>query len=346
MLAQLAEQAGLTPVVIDCFCDLDTQQVALVAIKVESLALEHVVAALSILQKTQTVTHVMYGSGFETHAQSLNYLHQHYKVLGNSVAVFTAMQEKAHFFATLKSLHIAYPRVSFQAPQTEAGWLIKPMQGEGGMAIRKYNRAQLVSDAYYWQERIDGMAMSVLFVTDGNQCVIQGFHKLQQVAIADNDYVFQGLISQPDVDDAIVQTVTLWIEKLVRAFALKGINSLDFMVEKGRCYALEVNARPSASMQLYMNNLLTEHIKCFVAGKLAGGVKSASCRGYKIIFATSECVIKTPITWPEWALDIPEPGSLIHTGLPICSIIAAGENEQYVEEALLFKQQIIQQLLR
>ena len=39
-------------------------------------------------------------------------------------------------------------------------------------------------------------------------------------------------------------------------------------------------------------------------------------------------------------------GSIIHTGEPICSIIAGGKNEQQVEDLLLSRQQQLMNLLR
>ncbi len=345
MLAQLAKNAGLTPVVIDCFCDSDTLLLATDAIKVDSLAVEHLMLALLALNKVQNIKYAIYGSGFESHNKSLQYLYQHYTVLGNAYAVFTVIQNKINFFSKLKVLQIPYPPVSFTVPKTSEGWLLKPMQGEGGAGIRKYKQQYIPSTPCYWQRQIEGAAMSVIFVTDGKQVIIYGFHKQQIISLNEDEFVFSGIISQPDIAEEIVQTVTLWIKNLVIEFALKGVNSLDFMVNSSSCYALEINARPVASMQLYTANLLFEHMQCFLAGTLKKAEKLKSCQGYKIVFSKSEYTIKEQIQWPEWVADIPRPGAKIHTAMPICSIIAGGKNEQVVENSLLSKQQIIYRLL-
>jgi methenyltetrahydromethanopterin cyclohydrolase len=350
MLAQQVKEAGFSPLIIDCFADADSQRLALETIKVESLALKHLTAALSILKKTDSVIHVIYGSGFESHSKSLEYLHENYTVLGNTASVFNAIQDKVSFFSTLNDLNIPYPKSSFQLPkinpQIDRDWLIKPICSEGGLGIRKFNKKCHVPDSYYWQEVVEGVAMSVLFVADSSEFVIHGFHQQYSLCIGDNEYVFSAIISLVDVDDGITQTVSIWLEKLVSRFSLKGVNSLDFIYTEDQCYVLEINARPSASMQLYNNHLIIEHIKCFIAGtRIERSEKIKDCRGYCLIFAESECKINEHVIWPKWAADIPQAGSIINTGMPICSIIAGGENEQFVENELLSKQQFIHKLL-
>lgn len=348
MLAQSAKNAGLNPIVIDCFNDVDTQKITLASIKIDCLSPYHLTAALAVLDKTHVINYAIYGSGFEAYPESLQHLFQKFTVLGNSLSVFSLIQEKVNFFSTLKKLNIIYPQTSFKPPpqQQDIAWLIKPRTGEGGIGIKNYHKNTVISGSNYWQQKIDGLAMSVLFVTNGKQIVIYGFHQQQTIVIGDNEYIFSGLVSQPTVADKIITTLSTWIEKLVPEFALKGLNSFDFIVKDDHCYALEINARPSASMQLYTSNLLIEHIKaCLADSVLQPAEYLNDYRSYRVIFAESNYEIGTHIKWPEWVVDIPEPGTLINTGMPICSIIASVENERDIEDDLSSKQQIINKLL-
>ena len=346
MLAQLAKNTGLNPIVIDCFCDTDTQLLALESIKIESLALKYLKPAISSLNKYHSIKHVIYGSGFELHNESLQYLSQNYHVLGNSYAVFSAIQNKNNFFTRLKNLQIPYPRVSFKAPKMQNEWLVKPMQGQGGAGIRKYKQNNVPAEPCYWQRYIEGTAMSCLFISNGSQIIIYGFHKQHMITVNEDEFVFSAIISQPEIAGVIVDTVNLWIKKIVSGFTLRGVNSLDFMVNNDELYALEINPRPIASMQLYADNLLHEHIQCFLPGSLSKASQLKDYQAYKIVFADTEYVIKERTSWPEWAFDIPEPEAIIHTAMPICSIIAGGKNEQDVEDSLLSKQHIIYRLLK
>ena len=347
LLAQFSVNAGHKPLVIDRFSDSDTQELALECIKVNSLALEHVKTAFFTLKSHYTITHVIYGSGLERNLNTLKFLHQNLIVLGNTPDVFSAIQNKSYFFSRLNYLQIPYPEISFQAPDNVNDWLLKPMQGEGGLGITKYFGQSVKSGSYYWQKIIYGIPMSVLFITDGEKYIKFGFHKQLITSIENYDFVFSGVISQLEISKAISNTVSQWIGNLVSDFSLKGINSLDFIVKNDCCYALEVNARPSVSMQLYTDDLISEQIKCFMGEKLIPSRISDSFQAYKIIFSESDGLsIRKNTLWPEWVVDIPHADSFIHTGMPICSIIANGKNEQQVLENLQLKQQIISKLLQ
>lgn len=343
MLAQSAKNAGYRSIIIDCFADSDTQTLALECIKVETLALKHLATAIYNLKLNYTLTYAMYGSGFENHLDSLNFLHKNLNILGNTPDVFTKIQNKVFFFSKLIQLNIAFPETVFQAPETLDNWLVKPMQGEGGFGIKKYEGRQEQLNSCYWQKNIAGLSLSVLFITDGTNCTICGFHKQ---LLTKGKFIFSGIISQPELFAEIKQQVSAWVANLVVEFGLKGLNSLDFILKKNRCYVLEINARPSASMQLYDDGLLSAHISSCIQGQWENTPVLKEYRAYQIVFAETDMLIKKNIKWPIWLIDRPQAGSFIHTGSPICSIIAHGKNEQYVLDKLLLKQRIITQLLQ
>lgn len=343
MLAQLAKNAGFRTIVIDCFADSDTQTLAQACIKVETLAIEHLSIAIHKLKLKYTLTHAVYGSGFENYQDSLDFLHKNLTILGNTMAVFTAIQNKPLFFSTLKQFNIPYPETVFQAPESLDNWLVKPMQGEGGFGIKKYESLSERFDSCYWQKNIEGLSMSAIFIAEGTQYSICGFHKQLD---SDSGFIFSGLISQPRLCPKIRHLVSDWIASLVLKFGLKGLNSIDFILKDSRCYVLEINARPSASMQLYNGGLFSAHIASCLSGHLEKTPVLEEYRAYQIVFAGTDIIINENIQWPLWLLDRPQEGSFIHTGRPICSIIAHGKNEQHVLDELQLRQRIVNQLLQ
>ncbi|MCK4842395.1 MAG: ATP-grasp domain-containing protein [Methylococcales bacterium] len=350
MLAQSANDIGYQALCIDCFSDDDTQLLALDLIKVDSLALNYVKPAFLALANQHTITHFIYGSGLDSHRNTFEFLHQHLIALGNDLAVFSAVQNKAYFFSELNKLKIPYPQTVFKQPIDSKNWLLKPKAGEGGLAIKQWDTLdQDDSHSHYWQKYIVGIPMSVLFIANSQQYKIIGFQQQLVTPIADYPFVFSGVISQPEVDNEIQQIVNQWLKKIVFKFALKGLNSLDFMVKDKQYYALEINARPSASMQLYDDSLLSSHINCFIADNLDSGLDNMLpikiYQAYQIVFAEMTVEINSKTKWPCWCVDIPKMGSIIHTGMPICSIIARDKNEQQIKDLLLLRQQEIKQLL-
>ncbi len=346
MLASLAKNLGFEPSVIDCFADVDTQAYASQVIKVNDLSLIEVKDALTLL-KNQSTTYVIYGSGLESHQSTLNYLAQNFTVLGNSPLVFATIQNKAQFFLTLKQRNINFPEICFQAPVDNENWLIKPLTGEGGVGIKWHTTENNTNNTCYWQKYYQGTPRSVLFVANTKEYQIIGYHKQFTTQIGNNEFVFSGLINQLEIDTTVEQTINKVLKTLVVDFSLQGINSLDFIEYKRQCYVLEINARPSASLNLYSSDVFSTHINSGLTGNSLPVLNSlTSYQAYKIIFADQLITINQLIKWPSWVVDIPQESAIIHTGMPICSIMAGGKNERQVEGLLLARQQQLMNLLR
>jgi len=342
LLAQLANNEGISCLVIDCFADSDTQQYALQSIAVDSLALINVKQALSCLKKQHHFSHIIYGSGLENQLPTLQYLEKNFTILGNSSSVFSTIQNKSNFFLQLKNFGIRHPEVSFYTPDKPHNWLIKPLKGEGGVGVKRYIESAEKLDDCYWQKYCEGFAKSVLFVANGEDYQIMGVHQQYISQSVYGDFLFSGLINQLEINKELQQQLNDILTDLVPEFALKGINSLDFIESDGQCFVLEINPRPSASLNLYSSNLFSVHINIFLGdGELNSINRLSSCQAYKIIFAEEDMTLEHAIDWPGWVSDRPQKGAIIHTGMPICSIIADGQNERQVEDLLQARQQTL-----
>ena len=162
MLVQLAVWAGYTSIAIDCFADTDTQALALESVKVDSLGLADIRIAVESIAELHGLTHVIYGSGFEEHMESLQFLQSQFVVLGNSAELMQRLQDKQDFFGQLEQLGICYPHSVFSAPSDDADWLIKSMRGEGGIGISVFPKNDAAdSKNVYWQRRLDSEVYSV-----------------------------------------------------------------------------------------------------------------------------------------------------------------------------------------
>ncbi|WP_333875327.1 ATP-grasp domain-containing protein [Methylobacter sp.] len=348
MLAQAARKAGLKPLVIDLFADLDTQSYAEDFRQVKSLAEQDLAPAVDYFIDRYAVAHVIYGSGFEGCLESLYYLNSRLIILGNHPDVFTRQFDKQAFFSVLDQLNIPYPDVVFSAPDCAENWLVKPMQGQGGIGIKRYY-ANAADSSVYWQKFQTGTAHSVLFLADGQQVEIIGFNTQWPVRLSETqEFVFSGLVNNADLQDKHKTEIMGWLKQMVPVFQLKGLNSLDFVHAKDCSYVLEINPRLSASMQLYDDqDLLVRHIQASVGTTLfaqrldSGWLKAPLQTGYQVIYAEHELIIPDYFEWPGWCMDLPKPGNMCRAGQPLCSIIAHQNNLQSVVEQLLTKQQFI-----
>ncbi|MGZ8192020.1 MAG: ATP-grasp domain-containing protein [Methylobacter sp.] len=351
MLAQAAKNAGLKPLVIDLFADLDTQSYAEAFYQIPSLAEEHVTPAVEYFIKRYAVTHAIYGSGLEYYPKSLYYLDSRLIIVGNHPDTFAKLQNKQAFFSVLDELNIPYTEVAFSAPEYTGNWLIKPLQGHGGIGIKHYHKNDNASSAVYWQKYQAGTQNSVLFLADGQQVQIIGFNTQSIIRLSETqEFVFSGVINISELVDEQKSLIMDGLNRLVPVFELKGLNSLDFIQSDNCSYVLEINPRPSASMQLYDDNLLVRHIQaCVEATSVAQSLVNRRLKpplqsgytGYQIVYAEHDLMIPEKYEWPEWCMDLPESGSIIRTGQPVCSIIAHQKPSQQIAEQLLIKRQII-----
>ncbi len=338
MLAQAAKNAGLKPLVIDLFADLDTQGCAVDFKQIPSLAKKHLIPAVGYFIERYAVAQVIYGSGLEYYPESLRYLTSRLLVLGNPPDTFEKLHDKPAFFSSLDKLNIPYPEVCFDAPNSAGVWLVKPLQGQGGLGIKRYYPKDRTESAVYWQKYQAGTQHSVLFLADGQNVQLIGFNTQWVVPLSENqEFVFSGIINSCALLNEQKELITAWLKKLVPVFALKGLNSLDFIQADDKSLVLEINPRPSASMQLYDADLLSRHIKA-CQGELTDYRSHAGYKGYQIIYAERDVIIPNGFEWPDGCMDLPESGSMCLAGQPICSIIAHQKQAQSVMNDLLIKQ--------
>jgi methenyltetrahydromethanopterin cyclohydrolase len=343
MLAQAAKNAGLKPLVIDLFADLDMQGYAEDFRQIKSLAKKDLAPAVDYFVERYAVAHVIYGSGFEYYPESLGYLCSRLMLLGNHPDVFVKLQNKQTFFLTLDDLNIPHPEVAFSAPDSADDWLLKPMQGQGGVGIRRYHADDSATASVYWQKFQVGTQHSALFLADGQQVQVIGFNTQWCVSLGEaQEYVFSGVINGADLSDAHKAVITGWIKQMAPVFELRGLNSLDFIHADDCSYVLEINPRPSASMQLYDEDLLVRHIRaCQGAFAIDALPSSAHPTGYQIVYVGQDLTIPDQFEWPEWCMDLPRSGDMCRAGQPICSIIAHQKESRSVLEQLQTKQQLI-----
>ncbi|MCD2452941.1 ATP-grasp domain-containing protein [Methylicorpusculum oleiharenae] len=336
MLAQAAKNAGFIPLVVDLYADQDTQALSAKVFQVTELSQQYLLPVLNMIKQEYVVDHACFGSGLEAYPESLSALSNAFNLSGNVPSVVQKIQDKAVFFSILKRLAIAFPDTVFSAPDDDADWLIKPMQGQGGLGIRHRIRQDDFHDNVYWQRYIEGVPGSVLFLANSCQSHIIGFNT--QWCRRDDDqhaFLFSGVINQSPLNEFQQQTVAEWLELLVSELGLTGLNSLDFMVQGDKVLVVEINPRPSASMQLYdMGGLMAAQID-----PLAGLMPGHSFRydgfcAYQVVFAGQDLLVPDAVCWPVHAVDLPGPGQRIRQGSPLCSLIVRNATVEGLLQAL------------
>lgn len=350
MLADLAVQSGYRALVIDRFGDLDTRQSALAVQVVDGFSLLKLQPAIEQLQHRYSFEAVIIGSGLVADHESLLWLHENFTLLGNTPETLVQTRPSSHFFQALSELDINFPETSLQPPSdNSACWLSKPLISEGGIGIKLAR--DRIGALSYWQRYQPGVVYSALFVAGGGRAQVLGFHRQWQTQHGGGqDFIFSGLLNCPDSEVRDYRILLqLWIDKLTAHFHLCGLNGIDFIIDQGQCWFLEINARPPASIAVYPRDLqlLQLHIDA-VAGRLPGPIitDARSSMAYQLIYASAPITIADDFPWPEWTFDRPEPGTNFDTNQAICSIIASAHTVDGILQTLQCKIDELYQLFK
>ena len=115
--------------------------------------------------------------------------------------------------------------------------------------------------------------------------------------------------------------------RLAGAFALRGLFGVDFVWDGERAWTIEVNPRPTASLEAieaaYGVGVFGAHLRA-CAGELPRARASPrGAAGKAVLFATEDVVIGDSVRWLERGVrDVPHPGERIAAGHPICTVVA------------------------
>ena len=329
-LAVSARAGGCAAHVLDRFADQDTASAALSCQVVSGddggfhvdVLMEKLAAFLRV-----PLQGVIYGSGLEGHYAVLEFLRRHWTLFGNEAAVVKSCKDPALFFPMLSRLGIPYPHTALTAPEGHGGhenWLIKRTGASGGGHIRAFGPDIATTSHYYFQKKMTGRSLSVVFLADTSNATIVGLNEMWTVDPGKNDFRYSGAVTQPDLSEATAQTLKDIVCILVRELGLQGLCGMDVIIDENeQCHVLEINPRPPATFELHQKqqNLCEAHILA-CQGKLPTLTPGPPLlRAHQVCYADRNFIVSDS-AWPEWTSDRPRPGRTIRTGAPICAVHA------------------------
>ncbi|MEM5339496.1 ATP-grasp domain-containing protein [Paraburkholderia azotifigens] len=341
MLAESARRAGWRVIVLDLFGDTDTRRASGMWYPIgdaASLSIDprRVREALDAASRTPNVIGWIAGSGFEAHCDLLDAKGIALAPIGNTRDAYDAVRDPARFFALLDDAGIPHPDTQWHAPADTAGWLVKRASGTGGMHIRDASVSAIANRDDYFQRHQTGRSMSALFIADTRRAAIIGFNEQLIVSRGTRPFVYGGALGNVDVPPSLHEQIARAANAIVSSTGLRGLNSLDFIVDGGRCFVLEVNARPSATLSLHerdaTTSLLALHTRVCAGKPLDADMpklldQTAPMCGELIVFAERERTISPEFVQRAlnlgWCHDIPVTRSVVAAGAPLCSVSAA-----------------------
>lgn len=339
-LAQCAARSGYSSVVVDCFADADTRQIAKRAIKVADrsgleLDANRLLEAAERLSPPADTDAMVYGAGFEGQPTLLEAFSQRYRLCGNRPETVRQVKDPQALFPLLDHVGLPYPDTRLDPPQRNDGWLVKRIGGAGGHHVQPCGARPFEPGRDYVQRAVRGAAYSALFVADRRRAQIVGLSQ----ALPPGDgigspFSYGGAVSNAALPRAVRIDLSRKLDTLVAISGLVGLNGIDFVVDRDSYWVLEVNPRPTATLELYdadmADGLLNAHVSACLGRPVSLERQRGPVRGHAIVFARAGCRAPSTLPLAPWCSDIPDSDSLVAPGMPICSVRAEGNSRAEV----------------
>ena len=343
-LAESAARAGCDVTAIDAYNDLDLQRVARTIAaprhddgRVDALAL----ARASHHVEADAVSYL---SNFENAPDAVAALARGRTLLGNRPPVLRRVRDPLVLARALSQLGLPTPlvRASAPPPADATGWLLKPRSSGGGHGIARWTRGMRVPRSAVLQQRVRGVPGSIVFIADGAQSFPLA---LTRQLVGDPEFgaggfAYCGSILEPHHPVLFAHAIEL-ARLVTREFALRGACGIDFIARDSMPYALEVNPRPTASMELVERSTGCSIWLAHAAGCSrtlhAPPAPAHHAEGKAVLYARRAVVLGDTTRWladPD-VRDIPAPGERIARGSPICTIFARGRTSALCYAALV-----------
>lgn len=361
-LMESAAQSGRQIRGLDFFGDWDTKQLGNSLGLTNNFGLKPSVKVLLEAARLIPCEALVYGSGPENHPEGLAYWEERGLLYGNGVSVLKKVRNPWLVRQCLEQTEVRMPEF-FSVKQWKRNlngkkWLLKPLHRGGGHGIIELpEKEEAVSalflklknaERYIVEEYIEGIPASATFLANGREAVLLGTSRqLIGNKSLEKPFLYMGNIvpffMPPYFDRQIFnKKLTGAVTQLTAAFQLKGVNTLDFIVNARGIFVLELNPRWSGSVELienYLGERIFERHLSACRGLALDSVKEAldtrpEYWGKTLVYADFPfTVIKHEdkalrFLYENGARDIPCAGTRIDKGQPICTVLAKADSEK------------------
>jgi len=363
--AESAGRAGFRVTALDAFADLD-QHPAVHALSLKrDIDTAPTAVAMTRAAVGVSADSVCYLSPFENHPRAVAALALSRALWGNSPETLRRVRDPLQLRDVLTRNGFVAPRLAVSNDangpnaSNDAEWLVKPFSSGGGNRIRHWE-GERVPRTSYLQERIDGTPGSIVFAAAEGQCVPLG---LSRQLVGDPNfgatgYRYCGSILAPLEDPqftnghALLADATAMARCVASEFGLVGINGVDFVARGGLPYAVEVNPRWSASLEVaeraFGLALFSAHADACRTGALpafdlALSLRDAPVVGKAVVYAQQTGRAADTRAWLEDPMvrDVPRAGEIFRKGQPICSVFAMARDSDACYTALVERAEAI-----
>ena len=324
MLAQLAVADGYEVTALDRFGDVDLRAVAPGATAPTSDGLAALAAGID-------ADALVYGAGLENRPDLVRELAGGRELLGTPAQLLEAVRDPWALGAAAQAAGARAPETRAPGDVPEAPvrdrWLRKPRRSGGGHGVSGW-RGGLLRSTEVLQRRVAGLSCSAVAIGDGRSAAVLGL--TEQLHLPPG-FRWTGNVTPPRLPEAqraeLDGRLGAVCSEVVGRFGVRGAFGVDAVWDGRHAWVLEVNPRPSASLELFGPGSFEAHVRgARGLGLPAAGVPPArSCAAVKLVlFADRTVCAPDPGWWPAGLVrDIPRAGETIKSGAPVCTLVSA-----------------------
>lgn len=370
-LAESAARAGWDVHAADLFCDLDLQAVARDAVPVTPVDGDagypwSLFAAADAFPPSAAWC---YTGAIENHPDLIEAISRARPLAGNTAAAVRRLRDPAELAAATRAAGLSFPEtlVSADGVPLDGTFLVKPLASAGGRGIRRWTPevaadwptgpASRLCQPRVWQRFVAGDPLSASY------CMAEGAARLvglsrqligepwcQAAGFAWCGAVALHSAESPGAFDRLIASLERLGGVLAERFQTVGLVGVDLIADMhGHITVIEVNPRPTASMELFersgSGSIAGSHLAaCGFAPpsdttRQPPVARPALTWAKAVLFAAHATPVSQPLIdamaretkpwtqadggWPALA-DIPRPGQTIAAGAPVVTIFAVG----------------------
>jgi uncharacterized protein len=361
-LAQSAIDAGLHPLCVDFFEDADLTRI-LRSGRGRFVGRMRTFEELpDIIRKIRSNIPLLWAGGLENHTDVLRSIIARRPVIGPDFEIVDRIRQPNNILQWFSEAGLYVPRLaSVDNANADCHWLRKPKSGSGGLGIRSLHPHSALPDRIqkqtsseeFLQEYIDGVPMSAVFCFDHDGLSLLGT-SVQLVgwpSLGASDFLFCGNVGPVNPDEGVTRQLVRAAESLIAHTGLKGVFGVDFILRQGQAWLLEVNPRLTASHMLYENpvhhvrteqSLVARHLAAYGLRPASGPARrrktdrsavanKSRVQARFILWANQDVQFTDSVcdsAHEAWTIaDIPQAGSTITAGSPLCSVHVAASSQ-------------------
>ena len=196
----------------------------------------------------------------------------------------------------------------------------------GGRGVGRWAGGRLRADEIL-QRHVAGLSCSAVAIADGHDAVVLGLTE----QLHRGRYEWTGNVTPPRLPAAELAELEGRFRavcgEVASRFGVRGAFGVDGIWDGRELWVLEVNPRPTASLELFEAGAFAAHVRGArgVSVLTSGAPTPPRCAKVKLVlFADRDLRAPDPEWWPAGLVrDIPHRDELIRRGSPVCTLYCA-----------------------